>query len=187
MAMPVNTPISVIEATPKVVKALEKLTVNQPFGNETSSTKNKGMNGSVEFPVNGGDYVQGAFDVALVYIDEEQSDGQGGTTVVSVPKVKIYNSANINSQYAGYVYSGTSAWQLPVTLLTPMVGIVYVDVNYELNTRTIEIATSLPSVQTTDRRWVYALAEVTQPETNLFHVSRMNQPGNLQVFGRWVA
>ena len=179
--------VTVLEPSQQTLDNLDRLKSVPPHLNLGATEMSNGNNSGIVFPPTGGDYVRGAFDVSLTYVEEEQSDGQGGTTVVSVPKVKVYNSANINSQYAGYVYSGTATWQLPVTTLTPIAGVVYVDINYELNTQTIEIAASLPSIQTTDRRWVYALAEVTQPETNLFQISRMNQPGNLQVFGRWVA
>lgn len=181
-----NEQFTLLEATPQTIANLNRLKSIPPNLNLGATEMSNGNNSGIVFSPTGGDYVRGAFDVSLTYVEEEQSDGQGGTTVVSVQKVKVYNSANSNSSYAGYVYSGTSTWQLPVTFLTPMVGVVYVDINYELNTRTIEIAASLPAVQTTDRRWVYALAEITQPATDLFQVNRMNQPGNLQIFGRWV-
>ena len=114
--------------------------------------------------------VKGAFDVEL--------DGNG--------KIKVYDSSNPRSSYAGYVYSGSSSYHLSVTLLEPMEGVVYVDIDYANNTRQIAIASQLPSLTTTDRRWVYSIATVSV-EDGVFEVHRENMPGNLQVTGRWVS
>ena len=126
---------------------------------------------------------RGAFDVDIKYIEETEND-----TLVTKPYILVYDSSANNQSYAGYVYSGTSAWHIPAATLNPMAGVVYVDINYELNTRTIAIASSLPSLTTTDRRWVYALANVTYNSSkNLYSVQRFNLPGNINVSGRWVA
>lgn len=123
----------------------------------------------LQMPVSG-DRVKGAFDVEI------DADG----------KVKIYDSANPRSSYAGYVYSGSSSYRFSVTRLEPAVGVVYVDIDYANNTRTIAIAASLPSLTTTDRRWVYSLATVSLQD-GIYEVHRENMPGNLQVAGRWVS
>lgn len=122
----------------------------------------------LQMPVSG-DKVKGAFDVTL--------DENG--------KIKVYDSSNPNGSYAGYVYSGSSSYRFQVTRLEPMVGVVYVDLNYESNTRSIAIAASLPSIETTDRRWVYSLATVSFGN-DAYHVHRSNMPGDLSVTGRWV-
>lgn len=123
----------------------------------------------LQMPVSG-DRVKGAFDVEL--------DGNG--------KIKVYDSSNPRSSYAGYVYSGSSSYHLSVTLLEPIEGVVYVDIDYANNTRQIAIASQLPSLTTTDRRWVYSIATVSV-EDGVFEVHRENMPGNLQVTGRWVS
>ena len=125
---------------------------------------------------------RGAFDVDIKYVEETESDN----TVVN-PYILVYDSSANNQTYAGYVYSGTKSWHLPSATLNPMPGVVYLDINYELNTRTLAIASALPSLTTYDRRWVYALANVTYNSSkNLYSVHRLNQPGNIIVSGRWV-
>ena len=126
---------------------------------------------------------RGAFDVDVKYVEEIENENE---PPVINPYIIVYDSSSFR-QYAGYVYSGSSSWQLPVTTLNPMTGVVYIDVNYELNTQTIAIALMLPSVSTTTRRWVYALANVTyDAQTKSCIVQRSNQPGNLSVIGRWM-
>lgn len=168
--------INVVEATPAVVNALKLLKQRTPTMNENSSTKPFGSNGGIKFTTNGGEVegkVQGAFDVEI-------------ETIENSPYIHVYNSANPGSGKAGYIYSGSTTWELNSTTLTPMVGVVYVDVNYASNTRTIAIAATLPTLTSTDRRWVYALAEVTQ-SNGIYTVHRMNMPGNLTVTNRWVS
>lgn len=126
------------------------------------------------------DVIQGAFDVT---IDYPYAD--------NLPRVYVYDSSNPSSLIAGYVYSGTTRYELKRTHLTPMIGVVYVDINYvhsnphPFGTQTIEIAAQLPTLENTDRRWVYALATITQ-ENGVYIIHRMNIPGNLSVTGRWV-
>lgn len=126
------------------------------------------------------DVIQGAFDVT---IDYPYAD--------NLPRVHVYDSSNPSSLIAGYVYSGTTRYELESTHLTPMIGVVYVDINYvhsnphPFGTQTIEIAAQLPTLENTDRRWVYALATITQ-ENGVYIIHRMNMPGNLSVTGRWV-
>ncbi len=117
--------------------------------------------------------VKGAFDVEMEEIEGLQY-------------VHVFNSANPNSLKAGYIYSGSNSWEIDSIKLTAMVGVVYVDVNYAANMRTIAIAASLPTINYFDRRWVYALATVTQDD-EVYSVQRMNMPGNLTVTGRWVS
>ena len=130
---------------------------------------------------------RGAFDVDVKYVEETENENE---PPVIKPYIIVYNSSghySFENAYAGYVYSGSSSWQLPPTILNPMTGVVYVDINYELNTQIIAIAPSLPSLTTTDRRWVYALANVTyDAQIKSCIVQRSNQPGNLSVIGRWM-
>lgn len=302
-----NNSISVIEATPGICSVLGKLKRDQPFGNEASSTKSKGMNGGISFNTDNGEnaVITGPFDVRLTYLEED--DGQGNMEMVpyvqifdsslqnaiyagyvyyqnqilnvmpgvlapsqgwlyldidltsntytynigayvptyplaakhwcyalayitvsnnvysirrvhvpgnivmptldviqgafdvtidypyadNLPRVYVYDSSNPSSLIAGYVYSGTTRYELERTHLTPMIGVVYVDINYvhsnphPFGTQTIEIAAQLPTLENTDRRWVYALATITQ-ENGVYIIHRMNMPGNLSVTGRWV-
>ena len=129
---------------------------------------------------------RGAFDVDIQYLEESGTDPEtGDETTVITPYVLVYNSSGGN--FAGYVYSGSHSYFMNYARLTPMVGVVYLDVNYALDTRTISIAASLPSLSMSDRRWVYALANVIYNSSQrLYYVQRLNQPGNITVFGRWM-
>lgn len=131
---------------------------------------------------------RGAFDVDIQYLEESGTDPEtGDETTVTNPYVLVYDSAGNNYSFAGHVYSGSHSYSISGARLTPMVGVVYLDVNYALNTRTISIAASLPSLSMSDRRWVYALANVRYNSSQrLYYVQRLNQPGNITVSGRWV-
>lgn len=100
--------------------------------------------------------------------------------------VRVFDSSNPNSNTAGLVYSGNDTYYISRVTLTPMVGWVYIDVDYDNLTRVISIAASLPTVTGTERRWIYALANVTQDNDGNYEVHRMNMPGNIQISGRWV-
>lgn len=100
--------------------------------------------------------------------------------------VKVFDSSNPNGSTAGIVYSGNQTYYINRVTLTPMVGWVYIDVDYANGTRVISIAASLPALGTSERRWIYALASVTQDSSGNYEVHRMNMPGNIQVSGRWV-
>lgn len=131
---------------------------------------------------------RGTFDVDIQYLEESGTDPEtGDETTVTNPYVLVYDSAGNNYSFAGYVYSGSHSYSISGARLTPMVGVVYLDVNYALDTRTISIAASLPSLSMSDRRWVYALANVRYNSSQrLYYVQRLNQPGNITVSGRWV-
>lgn len=123
---------------------------------------------------------RGAFDVDIKYIEETEND-----TLVTKPYILVYDSSANNQTWAGYIYSGSQSYHVQATTLTPMVGVVYADVNYEQNTVGIVISASLPSLSTNARRWVYAIANVSY-NNGVYSVQRQNQPGNLSVTGRWV-
>jgi hypothetical protein len=171
-----NEQFTLLEATPQTIANLNRLKSISPHLNLGATELSKGNNGGISFPVESGDTISGAFDVQLAYQEENGS---------VVPYVHVFDSSNPNSPYAGYVYSGSSSIHMPTALLTPSAGVVYIDIDYENETQTIAIASSLPSLTSLDRRWVYALAEVTL-SNGIYSVHRMQTPGNLQVSGRWV-
>lgn len=170
MAMPNNT-ISVIEATPKVVKALEKLTVNQPFGNENSSTKNKGMNGGISFNTDNGEnaIITGPFDVQLTYLEE---DGE------MVPYIHILDSSVPNATYAGDVYYQNTIKNILPGILAPSQGWLYLEIDLLNNTATYNIASVVPTYPLAMKKWAYALAYVSF-SNNVYSIRRIHLPGNI--------
>lgn len=122
-------------------------------------------------PVESGDKITGAFDVMY---DEANT------------LVKVYNSASPTDSYAGYVYSGVGTIGIPVATFSPMSGYLYIDVNYQTSTYQIGFAASVPTVSSTERRWVWRLARVRYTSVlSPVKIEKYNMPGNIQVYDRW--
>lgn len=122
-------------------------------------------------PVESGDKITGAFDVMY---DEANT------------LVKVYNSSSPTSSYAGYVYSGVESYHIPVAAFTPADGYLYIDMNYQAGTYQIAFASSVPSVATTERRWIWRLAQVRYSSVLApVRIEKYNLPGNVTVFDRW--
>lgn len=122
-------------------------------------------------PVEAGDKITGAFDVMY---DEANA------------LVKVYNSSSPTSTTAGYVYSGVETYDIPVATFTPADGYLYIDMNYQADTYQIAFASSVPSVATTERRWVWRLARVRYSSVLApVRLEKYNLPGNVTVFDRW--
>lgn len=123
-------------------------------------------------PTESGDKITGAFDVMY---DEANA------------LVKVYNSSSPTSTTAGYVYSGVNTIAIPVaTFPALMSGYLYIDVNYQTSTYQIGFADSVPSVSSTERRWVWRLARVRYSSVLApVQIEKYNMPGNVQVYDRW--
>lgn len=136
MAMPGNS-ISVIEATDETVSILRKLKRDQPFGNEASSTKNKGMNGGVSFAQEGTlAKATGEFDVRFEYINEDVDDGEGGTTTQPVQYIHVVDSYQVRADgtpypYAGRVYYGSNNKHVEAVFIKPtQSGYLFLEFDY---------------------------------------------------------
>lgn len=171
-----NNSISVVEATPGICSVLGKLKRDQPFGNEASSTKSKGMNGMISFAQEG-TYVKvkGEFDVRLEYIEEDVDDGEGGTTKQTVPYIHIVDSGVVMADgspypYAGMVYYGANSKRVDAVFL-PVTQSGYIILNFDYITGDYEWKLEYPNTLASNN--IYTTYRIVLGEVHVYSGGRI--------------